>query len=65
MGSVDDQIEWLDDHHVLYALSERGVAAGLPAIWMAPADGTGSPTLFVRDAESPSVVPREPVGRGR
>ena len=32
---VDDQVEWLDDEHVLYGLSTD--------IWTVPADGTGSP----------------------
>ena len=58
--SVDDQIEWLDNNHLLYAASERGVATAKPAIWMVPADGTDSPKLFVLDAESPAVVRREP-----
>jgi MFS transporter len=58
--SVDDQIEWLDNNHLLYAVSERGVATAKPAIWMVPADGTDSPKLFVLDAESPAVVRREP-----
>jgi hypothetical protein len=46
--SVDDQVEWLDDHHVLY-----GVAG---AIWTAPADGSGRPSQYVARAASPAVV---------
>jgi hypothetical protein len=46
--SVDDQVEWLDDDHVLYGLQE--------AIWTMPADGTGAPRRFARRADSPAVV---------
>lgn len=46
--SVDDQLEWLDDGHVLYG--EAG------AIWTVPADGTGSPRRYLAHADSPAVV---------
>jgi hypothetical protein len=54
--SIDDQIEWLDNDRLLYAVSERGAGKPLSAIWMVPANGTGSPTLLVPDAESPAVA---------
>jgi hypothetical protein len=47
-GSVDDQVEWLDDDTVLYW---RGTD-----IWKVPADGSGTPVRFVRRASSPTVV---------
>ena len=65
--SVDDQLEWLDDGHVLYGIREElativpdvdGVMRGRANIWMLAADGTGSPQLFLEDGESPSVVRR-------
>lgn len=46
--SVDDQLEWLDDGHVLYG--EAG------AIWTVPADGTGTPRRYLAHADSPAVV---------
>jgi hypothetical protein len=46
--SVDDQLEWVDGMLLTY-----GKAGSL---WVVPSDGTGSPTLLVRDALSPSVV---------
>jgi hypothetical protein len=46
--SVDDQVEWLDDDHVLYGLTE--------SIWTANADGSGTPRRFTGAADSPSVV---------
>jgi WD40 repeat protein len=53
--SVDDQAEWLDNDHVLYALVD-------PAPWMSimvvSADGSGQPTVFAKGAASPAVVRR-------
>jgi hypothetical protein len=46
--SVDDQLEWLDGETLAYGKSG--------SIWAVPGDGTGSPTLLVRDALSPSVM---------
>jgi hypothetical protein len=46
--SVDDQVEWLDDERVLYAIS--------PDVWVVPADGTGAPRKFLSEALSPAVV---------
>jgi len=52
--SVDDQVEWLDDQRVLYGLPRSDSAE--TDVWAAAADGTGSPTLFMPLAWSPSVV---------
>jgi hypothetical protein len=46
--TVDDQVEWLDDGHVLYGASQQ--------VWSAPADGSGRPTRFIAQAESPAVL---------
>lgn len=51
--SVDDQIEWLDDSTVVYAV-DTGI--GAPSIYSVPADGSGQPALFVADADSPSIA---------
>jgi hypothetical protein len=53
--SVDDQAEWLDDQQLLYALPREAPAAGGADIWLALADGTGTPRLAVRQAYSPAV----------
>jgi hypothetical protein len=45
---VDDQVEWLDDAHVLYGL--------LGNVWIVNADGSGRPRLYLRNALSPAVV---------
>jgi hypothetical protein len=50
--TVDDQIEWLDNSTVAYAV-DTGI--GAPSIYSAAADGTGTPALLVADADSPSV----------
>ena len=60
--SVDDQAEWLDDENVLYGLRRGTDGSELdhqrPAdTWVVPADGSGSPRLFVPEAWSTVVVP--------
>jgi len=45
---VDDQVEWLDDGRVLYAVDGD--------VWVADADGSGRPTRFIASAESPVVT---------
>jgi hypothetical protein len=49
LTSIDDQMEWLDGENLLY-----GLAADT---WVVPADGTGTPSLFLPDGLSASVVP--------
>ncbi|HEY4301798.1 MAG TPA: hypothetical protein VGM73_13055 [Candidatus Didemnitutus sp.] len=53
LRTVDDQVEWLDESTLLYALPRVG---GDSDIWAAPADGTGKPRLLIPDASSPCVV---------
>ena len=45
---LDDQIEWLDDDHVLYRSGE--------ATWTMPADGSGAPRRWLAGADSPAIV---------
>jgi hypothetical protein len=54
--SVDDQVEWLDNSTVLYALPRS--TSGTPAddTWAVAADGTGTPRRFVPGAYSTIVV---------
>jgi len=52
--NVDDQIEWLDDEHVLYGL--RGTGSARTDVWRVNADGSGRPARFLTGAWSPSVV---------
>jgi hypothetical protein len=60
--SVDDQVEWLDDSHILYALQDYVRPAdpahvrpiGVTNLWALPVDG-GTPRLFLTEADSPAV----------
>lgn len=55
--SVDDQLEWLDNAQVLYALPESEKQASPSTnIWRIAADGSSAPELFLKKASSPSVV---------
>jgi hypothetical protein len=54
--SVDDQAEWLDDSHVLYALPGSGGDPDISDVWVVPADGSGSPRVLIPQASSPSVL---------
>jgi uncharacterized repeat protein (TIGR01451 family) len=51
--SIDDQIEWLDERRVLYGEGD--------AIWVAEADGTGTPRKFLSQARSPVVLRGDPL----
>jgi hypothetical protein len=53
--SVDDQVQWLDDATVLYALPADGRPAEMDE-WAVSADGTGSPRLLIRQAYSAGVI---------
>jgi hypothetical protein len=52
--SVDDQMEWLDSSRLLYAIPRT--ASPVLDVWVAPIDGSGAPTVFLAEAESPAVV---------
>jgi hypothetical protein len=52
--SVDDQLEWLDNDHVLYSLPE--VSSAITNLWVAAADGASAPRLFLKKAYSPSAA---------
>lgn len=54
--SVDDQVEWLDNSHVMYGLPRTGSQAAVDDVWSVPADGTGKPKLLIPQAWSPAVV---------
>jgi len=51
---VDDQVEWFDDTHILYALPHLGTAD----VWIAAIDGNEPARILMFDAESPIVVRR-------
>jgi len=54
---IDDQIEWLDERHILYAVDHAASAAVRRAdVWQLAIDGGSPPSMFLADAESPAVV---------
>jgi hypothetical protein len=55
--SVDDQVEWLDDGHILYALQDEGPPATIAQdIWVATLDDSQPPRRLLKGALSPAVV---------
>jgi hypothetical protein len=54
--NVDDQLEWLDNRRVLYALPRDPAAPGPTTdVWAVAADGSAKPALFLAGAYSPAV----------
>ena len=55
--SVDDQLEWLDDDHVLYTVSDDpGGSSAITNVWKVAVAGQAPPELFLSRAYSPAVV---------
>ncbi|WP_231930810.1 TolB family protein [Micromonospora coriariae] len=52
-ATVDDQAAWLDAGTLAYTLRQSD---GRPDVWTVPADGSGTPTLVLPGAESPSPL---------
>jgi hypothetical protein len=53
--SIDDQIEWLDDDHLLYG-ARRSIHSSSLDVWVAPLDNSAPARVFIPEAESPIVV---------
>ena len=51
---IDDQVEWLDNAHLLYAIPRRTTA--ISDVWVAPIDGSAPAQIFLPQAESPIVI---------
>jgi hypothetical protein len=49
--SIDDQVEWLDNEHVIYHDTDDGGTS----LWMLDVDGVSGPRVFVKDAYSGAV----------
>jgi Tol biopolymer transport system component len=50
--NLDDQVDWLDDAHVIYQM----VGSDGANVWSIETSGTASPRLLVEHAFSPSVI---------
>jgi hypothetical protein len=53
--SVDDQLEWLDEGHVLYGM-RRSSQSALSDVWVAPVEGSEPARVFIAEGDSPIVV---------
>jgi WD40 repeat protein len=53
--SIDDQLEWLDNDHVLYGV-RRSSQSAIVDVWLAPVAADGQARVFALAAESPIVV---------
>ena len=56
--SVDDQVEWLDNTTLLYSVPREAAGAFVDDTYAVPADGTGTPKIYVSGARSPAVSGR-------
>ena len=55
--SVDDQVEWLSDREIAYALpDDRGGASAATSTWALAIDGPSQPRLLAPLAYSPAYV---------
>jgi hypothetical protein len=55
--SVDDQLEWLDEDHVLYTMPKSGDEAGPSTdVWLTRVAPDAVPTVFLTNAYSPAVL---------
>jgi hypothetical protein len=52
--SVDDQVEWEDNEHILYGVSEPHAVES--DVWRVNADGSGKPEKAMTGAWSPSIA---------
>lgn len=51
---IDDQVEWLDNSHLLYAIPRRTTV--ISDVWVAPIDDSAPARIFLSEAESPIVI---------
>jgi len=55
--TIDEQLEWLDAGHILYSQPDSlGRSPAISDVWVVPADGSGQPSLFLREASTPVVL---------
>ena len=52
---IDDQVEWLDNNHILYQKADYDPPKWV-SVFVVPADGSGRPEIFLPNATSPVVV---------
>ena len=52
---IDDQVEWLDNEHILYQKADYDPPKWV-SVFVVPADGSGEPEVFLPNATSPVIV---------
>jgi hypothetical protein len=52
---IDDQVEWLDNEHILYQKSDYDPPKWV-SVFIIPADGSGKPKVYLENATSPVIV---------
>jgi len=52
---IDDQVEWLDNEHILYQKPDSDPPKWV-SVFVVPANGSGKPKRFIENAISPVVV---------
>ena len=52
---IDDQVEWLDNDHILYQKADYDPPKWV-SVFVVPADGSGQPEIFLENATSPVIV---------
>jgi Tol biopolymer transport system component len=52
---IDDQVEWLDNERILYQKADYDPPKWV-SVFVVPADGSGTPEVFLPNATSPVVV---------
>jgi hypothetical protein len=52
---IDDQVEWLDNDHILYQKADYDPPKWV-SVFVIPTDGSGQPEIFLPNATSPVVV---------
>jgi hypothetical protein len=54
--SIDDQVEWLDDRHLLYSAPDEETGLSGTSVWALDVDGGTPAVRWLRGGYSPSVV---------
>jgi hypothetical protein len=59
--SIDDQLEWLDNQHVLYSVPSKDDGSSPSTdVWRVAVDARTPPELFLRNAYSPATARNSP-----
>jgi hypothetical protein len=54
--SVDDEVAWVDNETVMYALPDSGPPPAVTNVWSVSAQGAGQPKILLSKAYSPVMI---------